>query len=790
MAVGEGTIKAAQEDPAWFIGETAAGFVTGGRVMRGVKATGSGLARQAAKVSPGYERGMTSYTGVPRIRDVISGDATFQQYLGGKPTRYTPPTTPAKVADPGLAEQPQSFYHGTSDIFGQLGSMERGIRVDAGKPSVVESSMFFGPPSTGLARYLPSDGAAYIKVRAPVRPYSARVTSLIEQGAPRQVIEPLVTREFLNAPPGEILPGVKPTSGKTFHGELQSEYMAKPGTELYPVENWRTRLYGRFGLTRGTGWTYDPITGRRVEVYEFSTTPQPARSVKPVIDVPALRRDIIYNPVVERVTFGARKVASAMKSPARRYDEWAAERTLVREMKAKGIPEADINSFRAGVRLGRAVRGMDSPVTGDIILDALTEIGPEYAADVQAILRENPAVLYGSGIATGQTPQSAWWRGFKDLDVHLDRRDIAKFIKDAKAMYKRHGLTVVQRGLSLVDKKTGQVLLDIHEAPGKYPLIGKTDVPATPYSTPPKTRPFSFIPDELLRGPQYLQERLYTQAQRKLSSITEQLEKGKIKESREKDFGDGIMTVEVLLDYAESLLHPSQILQARKFRRMRDDLETLKNNPKVKPLWEDARGDAATYRAARQSLLDKALREELGVPDSVQHPTPALLKQISDQQFLEPTQITKPTAEMVQDARAAVARKEIRAGQMKEYLAARVDQANRMFAEAVQAPTPTAPRIRVSRRGSPQNWREPGSLVIPDAIDSSLYGGAVSSGVKRGASATAVAPYGADAPHQRAPSPSPVLSPLPSARRSSPLSPSPVLLPASRGSPLVTTASP
>ena len=240
--------------------------------------------------------------------------------------------------------------------------------------------------------------------------------------------------------------------------------MVKPGTQLYRVENWRTRLYDRAGLTRGTGWTQDPITGKKVEVYEFSLEPQPRAGSSLIVDL-ALQRNLFYNPVVEQVVFGTRKVGSALKSPIRRLDERAAERTLVREMKRKGIPDEDIKAFQAAVRLGRAVKGMDSPVAGDVILDALTEIGPEYAADLQAILRENPAVLYGSSMATGQTPREIWWRGFKDLDVLLDRKAIPKFIKDAKMMYKRHGLDVAQKGLSLVDKKTGNVLLDIHEAP-------------------------------------------------------------------------------------------------------------------------------------------------------------------------------------------------------------------------------------------------------------------------------------------------------------------------------------
>jgi len=765
--------KGLKEDPGEFAGSMVGQVLLTKGAGKGVKATAPPVVRQVTKLSPGYERGMTMYTGVPRIRDVLFGDATLQQYREGKPTRFTPPADRSKIVDPALAKQEQSFYHATSDVFGQLSAMDRVIRVDAGKPSVVESSMFFGPPETGLARFLPSDGSALIKVRAPVQPYSPRVTSLIQQGAPRSVIEPLVYREFHRAPAGKIVPGVKPAAGKTFHGELQWEYMAKPGTKLYRVENWRTRAYDQFGLTRGTGWTRDPLTGRKVEVYEFSLDPPPkTAAVKPVVDIPAMQRRLFYNPVYEQVVFGTRKAGSALKAPARLIDERVAERTLVREMKKKGIPAEDIRAFQAGVRLGRAVKGMDSPVTGDIILDALTEIGPEYAADIQTILRENPTVLYGSGIATGQTPRPVWWRGFKDLDVHLERKDIPKFIRDARAMYKRHGHDVVQRGLSLVDKKTGTTLLDIHEAPKNYPLIGKKDAPGGPYEDPPKTRPFSFIPDDLLRGPDFLQERLYTQAQRKLSSITEQLERGKIKESRVKDFGDGIMTVEALLDYAESQLRPGQMRQARKLRGMREDLNILKNHPKIKLIWEETLKNAQEYRAANEVLLDNALRKEFGIPRSVKHLTPDLLKQISEKQFLESRRITKPTPEMIEDARAAVARGRITSKQVDAFLAERIEQANRMFAEAVSKPV-SPPVIRVSSRPPAVNWREPGTLLFSGAMKLPVYAEVASFRVDRGTSAADVVLYGASTPHLERPSSSPTLAPSrsPSTREGGVLSP-------------------
>ena len=208
--VADGMTAAAKENPARFTGEMVGGFLLGKGAGKVGKSGGGAVARQVSKISPGYERGMTLYTGVPRLRDVVRGDATIPQYLAREPTRFTPPTSPAKVADPALSKSPQAFYHATSDIFGELSAMERKIAVDAGKATPVESSMFFGPPKTGLARFLPGDGGAFIKVRAPVRPYSPRVTSLIEQGAPRSVVEPLVYREFFRAPAGEILPGVKP----------------------------------------------------------------------------------------------------------------------------------------------------------------------------------------------------------------------------------------------------------------------------------------------------------------------------------------------------------------------------------------------------------------------------------------------------------------------------------------------------------------------------------------------------------------------------------------------------
>ena len=72
-------------------------------------------------------------------------------------------------------------------------------------------------------------------------------------------------------------------------------------------------------------------------------------------------------------------------------------------------------------------------------------------------------------------------------------------------------------------------------------------------------------------------ERLYTQAQRKITSVIEQLKEGKIKPKRARDIGDTILTVEAL-DYAESTLGRNQVLKSRS-RNMRADLETPRTTP-------------------------------------------------------------------------------------------------------------------------------------------------------------------------------------------------------------------
>lgn len=588
-----GMVNYATEHPAGFLAPL---------LLPSIAKGARGLVRATSRVSPGFEN-MRVYTGRASLGDVFRGDTTFSQYLRREPIRYTPHTTAQMVNDPAIVGNTRSFYHGTSDIFAQTNAIRGSFIVDSGAKSFVERSLFVGPPETGLGRFLPQDGAAFIKITDEARPYSQRIQTLIDQGAPAHIIKPLAYREFFAAPENQILPGVKPTSGWTFQGKLEWEYMIKPGSELFRVENWRTRLFDSLGMKKGTSFTYDPISGKKVEIFEFSFDKPVSRPVNVIFDIPAFQRRLHYSKGYETLAFTGRTAIHGITAPIRfideRFTEWKIGRKIDKPI--------DLEAFHAGVYLGRNIKGFKSLIAEDVRLSFLKEVGPDMASPITDLVTGHESVLYGSGIATGQMPKSGWWREFKDVDVFLPRRDLARFLVDAEVMFKRQGIEVKRNGLGLVDAKTGNALLDVHEGPSGYPMIGGKGWLYGEEAPP--ARPFSWMPEKLLRGEKFLQEFFDTQAQRKLSSLTEQLEKGKFKENRLKDITDSIFTVDYLLDTAEARLQPWQIMKEGKIQKMRDSLVTIKSHPEIKPLYDEALIQAAEYKAGNVNGMVLALED-------------------------------------------------------------------------------------------------------------------------------------------------------------------------------------
>jgi hypothetical protein len=97
------------------------------------------------------------------------------------------------------------------------------------------------------------------------------------------------TREYFEAPRGEVMPSPKPAYGYEWKGITESEYTMRAGTELFPATTGRSQLYGRFGITKGTHFTQDPYTGRWMEIQEVTTAKLPP-TAKPstIVDIPEL----------------------------------------------------------------------------------------------------------------------------------------------------------------------------------------------------------------------------------------------------------------------------------------------------------------------------------------------------------------------------------------------------------------------------------------------------------------------------------------------------------------------
>jgi len=318
VAVGAGTVQAAQENPARFVGEMAAGVVIGGKTAPLKQRAGATALRGVAHLDPFFERGMNVYTGAPGPIEAIT---RWQNPLEYHPTLRG--STKFELA-PDIFEVPRNYYHGTSLREGgmiQTALTEGRLQVGSANPAAipetraaaaalergevapahaaVEHALFLGPPDTGYATF---SAGAFLKVRGTVRDVPDSLVSLakaretIHQSGskvPRDLQHLLSTEaygEYLNAPRGEILVSPKPISGFEWKGLPEHEYVVKPGTRLYPVHSGRSRFFQRFGVTRGSSYTIHPATGEFLEIMEFSTSPVPQAPPPPIlIDIPGIR---------------------------------------------------------------------------------------------------------------------------------------------------------------------------------------------------------------------------------------------------------------------------------------------------------------------------------------------------------------------------------------------------------------------------------------------------------------------------------------------------------------------
>lgn len=353
VAVGAGTVQAAKENPARFVGEMAAGVVIGGKTAPLKQRAGATVLRGVAHLDPYFERGMKVYTGSPGPIEAIT---RWQNPLEYHPTLRG--STKFELA-PDVFEAPRSYYHGTSRDFLEMGVKEGRLVVASHKPSAipetraaaaalergkvdpafgaVEHALFLGPPDTG---YAPFSSGGFLKVRGTVRDIPDRLTSMAKERealrqsgerVPRTLQQHLSVaayREYFDAPRGEILVSPKPISGYEWKGLPEHEYVIKPGTRLYPVHSGRSRFFQRFGMTRGSSYTIHPATGELLEIMEFSTSPVPQAPPPPIlIDIPRIRAKL---PSLPDLTSGplAAPAAGAAETSRRRRGSVTVEEVL------------------------------------------------------------------------------------------------------------------------------------------------------------------------------------------------------------------------------------------------------------------------------------------------------------------------------------------------------------------------------------------------------------------------------------------------------------------------------
>jgi hypothetical protein len=259
--------QSAVDDPARFAGGLVGMAIgTKGYAKIGGKGIGS-----VKKLSPFYERGMRVYSGKPNVAEVVTGKQMPWEF------HYTLEGTPKNVYNPKLTVETHRYYHGTSrDFMGNIASSGvKGTTVNPQGASLrgvsgLEQALYFGAPETGYGHFVQGKGA-FIKLETSVRPISKSSQYLIDMQGPGKTTGQNLMRDYYSAPKGQLIPGVKPGMGTEYLGWTEWEYMLKPGTKLYPVENIRTRAYGVLGMNRGTSFTVDPMTGRTIEILKVST---------------------------------------------------------------------------------------------------------------------------------------------------------------------------------------------------------------------------------------------------------------------------------------------------------------------------------------------------------------------------------------------------------------------------------------------------------------------------------------------------------------------------------------
>jgi hypothetical protein len=159
--------------------------------------------------------------------------------------------------------------------------------------------------------------------------------------------------EYFETPLGEVVPGPKPMYGYEWKGIPEAEYVMRAGSEMFLTTSARSRLYAKFGITKGTEFTLDPKTGATYEILKVTTTkPDITAPPKHLIDVPKMLDP--FRPAFPKV----RKLSTKQKSEVVRLKKQIADAEKVGDFDTA----MRISDRVRSIELGRPTRLPPPPV--------------------------------------------------------------------------------------------------------------------------------------------------------------------------------------------------------------------------------------------------------------------------------------------------------------------------------------------------------------------------------------------------------------------------------------------
>ena len=281
----------------------------------------------------------------------------------------------------------------------------------------------------------------------------------------------------------------------------------------------------------------------------------------------------------------------------------------IREFSIVARTAPEMRPFVRGTsRIGRYSEGVYSTVQEAPVLSAAANVG-DRAGVIMDALKGEPHAFYGSIVETGQMPRTVTLQRTgrtytptpSDVDVFVSRP-----IEMAESVAARMGPGYSVEGATVVrEVRPGLTAhaVDIHAFPPGYPgaprATGPAIVPAGSEVIQAPRLPFDFMPKELLEVGGTTQEHLYTQVQRKATSIIGQpkgifgWEAGP-PAHRTKDIASTLIDTDYLIMAGEAraaeLTGIQRVLAERRIRKLKEGYAMLAGTEAAQTALAEAKG--------------------------------------------------------------------------------------------------------------------------------------------------------------------------------------------------------